>query len=114
MGRRRRQGAFGSSVLRARVPVRFGRARARSVADLLLIHLLEQLLDALDPLFPSLASASDPSSDPSASSKGGVILDYHTCDIFPERWVDLVVVLRCDHSVLWERLEARSVPRSFL
>ncbi len=43
------------------------------------------------------------------ASAGGVILDWHTCDIFPERWIDLVVVLRCDHTVLWERLEERSV-----
>jgi hypothetical protein len=41
--------------------------------------------------------------------EGGVVLDWHTCGIFPERWVDLVVVLRCDHSVLWERLEKRWV-----
>ncbi|GAA5857072.1 hypothetical protein JCM8547_007943 [Rhodosporidiobolus lusitaniae] len=38
---------------------------------------------------------------------GGKILDWHTCDMFPERWIDLVVVLRCDHSKLWERLEKR-------
>lgn len=38
---------------------------------------------------------------------GGVVLDWHTCDIFPERWIDLVVVLRCDHSQLWNRLEKR-------
>lgn len=66
-----------------------------------------QLLDALEPLFPSLAAASDPAAYP--DHKGGVILDYHTCDIFPERWIDLVVVLRCDHTVLWDRLEARPV-----
>ncbi|KAH7345196.1 P-loop containing nucleoside triphosphate hydrolase protein [Rhizoctonia solani] len=40
---------------------------------------------------------------------GGLILDWHTCDVFPERWVDLVIVLRCDHTKLWERLEARRV-----
>lgn len=40
-------------------------------------------------------------------AEGGIVLDWHTCGIFPERWVDLVVVLRCDHSVLWERLEMR-------
>lgn len=40
--------------------------------------------------------------------RGGLVLDWHTCDVWPERWVDLVVVLRCDHSVLWERLEKRS------
>ncbi|KIM28428.1 hypothetical protein M408DRAFT_329489 [Serendipita vermifera MAFF 305830] len=41
---------------------------------------------------------------------GGVLLDWHTCGIFPERWVDLVVVLRCDHTLLWERLEKRDYP----
>lgn len=39
--------------------------------------------------------------------EGGLILDWHTCDAYPEAWVDLVVVLRCDHTLLWERLEAR-------
>merc|ERR1711939_736256 len=38
---------------------------------------------------------------------GGKILDWHTCDMYPERWVDLVVVLRCDHARLWSRLEKR-------
>ncbi|THH04241.1 hypothetical protein EW146_g10231 [Bondarzewia mesenterica] len=28
----------------------------------------------------------------------------------PERWVDLVVVLRCNHTQLWERLEKRGYP----
>jgi adenylate kinase len=42
-------------------------------------------------------------------AEGGVILDWHTCEVFPERWVDLVVVLRCNHSMLWERLEKRCV-----
>ena len=40
-------------------------------------------------------------------AEGGVILDWHTCEVFPERWVDLVVVLRCNHTILWERLEKR-------
>lgn len=38
---------------------------------------------------------------------GGKIIDWHSCEIFPERWVDLVIVVRCDHSRLWERLEKR-------
>jgi len=42
--------------------------------------------------------------------EGGLILDWHTCDVFPERWVDLVVVLRCNHTLLWERLEKRGYP----
>ncbi|KAF6766337.1 AAA domain-containing protein [Ephemerocybe angulata] len=43
-------------------------------------------------------------------AEGGVILDWHTCEIFPERWPDLVVVLRCNHTKLWERLEKRNYP----
>ncbi|PWN50574.1 P-loop containing nucleoside triphosphate hydrolase protein [Violaceomyces palustris] len=43
-------------------------------------------------------------------TRGGLILDWHTCDAWPERWVDLVVVLRCDHQILWERLEKRNYP----
>ncbi|TFK57313.1 P-loop containing nucleoside triphosphate hydrolase protein [Heliocybe sulcata] len=54
----------------------------------------DKLLDELEPI----------------ASAGGVILDWHTCELFPERWVDLVVVLRCDHSKLWERLETRNYP----
>lgn len=42
--------------------------------------------------------------------QGGLILDWHTCDAFPERWIDLVVVLQCDHTRLWERLEKRNYP----
>jgi broad-specificity NMP kinase len=38
---------------------------------------------------------------------GGVVLDYHSCDFFPERWFDLVVVLTTDNSVLYERLAGR-------
>lgn len=51
----------------------------------------EQLLDELEPIV----------------AEGGIVLDWHTCEAFPERWADLVVVLRCDHTKLWERLEKR-------
>ncbi|KAF8898590.1 P-loop containing nucleoside triphosphate hydrolase protein [Infundibulicybe gibba] len=54
----------------------------------------DKLLDELEPLIV----------------EGGVILDWHTCEVFPERWADLVVVLRCDHSQLWDRLEKRGYP----
>ncbi|KAI0064880.1 P-loop containing nucleoside triphosphate hydrolase protein [Artomyces pyxidatus] len=54
----------------------------------------DKVLDELEPL----------------ASEGGIILDWHTCDIFPERWADLVVVLRCDHTQLWDRLEKRGYP----
>ncbi|KAI0335411.1 P-loop containing nucleoside triphosphate hydrolase protein, partial [Cubamyces sp. BRFM 1775] len=54
----------------------------------------DKLLDELEPL----------------ASEGGIVLDWHTCDIFPERWADLVVVLRCNHTKLWDRLEKRGYP----
>ncbi|KAF2272297.1 P-loop containing nucleoside triphosphate hydrolase protein [Westerdykella ornata] len=38
---------------------------------------------------------------------GGYILDWHACDLFPERWIDLVIVLRCDSTMLYDRLTAR-------
>ncbi|KAF1971819.1 P-loop containing nucleoside triphosphate hydrolase protein [Bimuria novae-zelandiae CBS 107.79] len=41
------------------------------------------------------------------SETGGVILDWHACELFPERWIDLVIVLRCDSTVLYDRLTAR-------
>ncbi|KAH7087819.1 AAA domain-containing protein [Paraphoma chrysanthemicola] len=40
-------------------------------------------------------------------STGGYILDWHACDLFPERWIDLVIVLRCDSTLLYDRLAAR-------
>lgn len=40
-------------------------------------------------------------------SAGGNIVDYHGCEFFPERWFDIVFVLRTDNSVLYERLENR-------
>ncbi|KAF2457319.1 AAA domain-containing protein [Lineolata rhizophorae] len=51
----------------------------------------DKLLDALEPL----------------ADRGGILLDWHACDLFPKRWVDLVVVLRCDSSVLYDRMAAR-------
>ncbi|KAJ4353846.1 factor activating pos9 [Didymosphaeria variabile] len=41
------------------------------------------------------------------SEKGGYILDWHACELFPERWIDLVIVLRCDSTILYDRLTAR-------
>lgn len=41
------------------------------------------------------------------SEDGGCILDWHACELFPERWIDLVIVLRCDSTVLYDRLTGR-------
>lgn len=45
---------------------------------------------------------------------GGAILDWHACDLFPESWIDLVVVLRVETSVLYDRLKARNYPEKKL
>ncbi|XP_056643605.1 adenylate kinase isoenzyme 6 [Diorhabda sublineata] len=39
--------------------------------------------------------------------KGGNIVDYHCNELFPERWFDVVFVLRADNTVLYDRLTAR-------
>jgi len=40
-------------------------------------------------------------------TEGGNIVDYHGCDFFPERWFDIVFVLRTDNTVLYDRLSKR-------
>ncbi|XP_003976108.2 adenylate kinase isoenzyme 6 isoform X2 [Takifugu rubripes] len=39
--------------------------------------------------------------------EGGVIVDYHGCDLFPQRWFNIVFVLRTDNTQLYTRLESR-------
>lgn len=39
--------------------------------------------------------------------KGGNIVDYFSCDFFPERWFDIVFVLRAENTVLYDRLVTR-------
>ncbi|CAR28773.1 hypothetical protein ZYGR_0U01320 [Zygosaccharomyces rouxii] len=51
----------------------------------------DKLLDLLEPLL----------------RKGGNIIDWHVNDVFPERLIDLVVVLRCENSILFKRLKKR-------
>lgn len=41
------------------------------------------------------------------SMDGGNLVDFHSADLFPERWFDYVVVLRVDNGVLYARLEGR-------
>ncbi|KAF1346751.1 AAA domain-containing protein [Delphinella strobiligena] len=38
---------------------------------------------------------------------GGQILDWHACDLFPPSLIDLVVVVRCNSTLLYDRLQAR-------
>ena len=39
--------------------------------------------------------------------EGGKVVDYHGCDFFPQRWFDIVFVLRTDNTRLYDRLAAR-------
>ena len=45
--------------------------------------------------------------EPLMSQRGGIILEFHSCDFFPERWFDLIVLLRCDNTALFDRLKER-------
>ncbi|KAI9887771.1 MAG: factor activating pos9 [Watsoniomyces obsoletus] len=40
-------------------------------------------------------------------NNGGYIIDWHIPDLFPKAWLDLVIVLRVDNGILWERLNQR-------
>ncbi|KAG4436945.1 hypothetical protein IFR05_007558 [Cadophora sp. M221] len=46
--------------------------------------------------------------------QGGYIIDWHACDLFPKSWIDLVVVLRVDSTLLYDRLKARDYPEAKL
>ena len=46
--------------------------------------------------------------------QGGYIIDWHACDLFPQSWIDLVVVLRTDSTKLYDRLKARDYPEQKL
>jgi len=40
--------------------------------------------------------------------EGGQIIDWHACDLFPVKQIDLVCVIRCDNKILYDRLKARN------
>ena len=42
-----------------------------------------------------------------AMSNGRVILETHCIDYLPERWFSLVLLLTCDNSILYSRLQGR-------
>ncbi|XP_001604028.1 adenylate kinase isoenzyme 6 [Nasonia vitripennis] len=51
----------------------------------------DKLLDLMEPMM----------------AEGGKIVDYHGTDFFPERWFDIVFVLRTNNTILYDRLVAR-------
>jgi adenylate kinase len=58
-------------------------------------HVLDEdaLIQELEPL----------THDPSR----GLILEYHSNDLFPSEWIDAVFVLRTDNTILYDRLVSR-------
>mmetsp|Transcript_29885 Transcript_29885/g.59752 ORF Transcript_29885/g.59752 Transcript_29885/m.59752 type:complete len:185 (-) Transcript_29885:167-721(-) len=61
-------------------------------------HILdeEKLLDLMETIFQECAEENT-----------GIVADYHSCELFPERWFDLVLVLRANTDVLFDRLTER-------
>lgn len=51
----------------------------------------DKLLDAMEPIM----------------QQGGQIVDYLSAEMFPERWFDIVFVLRTNNTLLYDRLTAR-------
>lgn len=39
--------------------------------------------------------------------RGGNIVEYHCCELFPERWFQAVYVVQCNNTILYDRLEKR-------
>lgn len=39
--------------------------------------------------------------------EGGIILDFHSASFLPEEPIDLIVLLRCNNTILYDRLKAR-------
>ena len=37
-----------------------------------------------------------------------MVIDWHACDLFPPRQIDLVCVVRCDNKILYDRLKSRN------
>lgn len=67
---------------------------------------------SLDPKFNSYNIKEDElldhlEDDKQIHARGGYVVEYHASELFPERWFDLVIVLRCDRNVLKKRLEQR-------
>lgn len=44
--------------------------------------------------------------------RGGQLVDFHSAEFFPPQWFDLIVVLRAETHVLFDRLQCRGYPES--
>ncbi|KAI8908478.1 AAA domain-containing protein [Gorgonomyces haynaldii] len=52
----------------------------------------DRIIDELEPLM----------------EQGNCIVDHHGSDFFPERFFELVIVLTCDNTILYDRLKQRN------
>ena len=66
--------------------------------DTLDTHILDEdkLLDLMENMFQECAD-----------DNKGIVADYHSCELFPERWFDLILVLRTKTDTLYDRLTER-------
>jgi adenylate kinase len=66
--------------------------------DTLDTHILDEdkLLDLMEAIFQECED-----------ENVGIVADYHSCELFPERWFDLIMVLRANTEVLYDRLTER-------
>ena len=56
----------------------------------------DKLLDTMETVFET------------AAEEGvGIVADFHAAELFPERWFDLILVLRAETNILYDRLTAR-------
>ena len=97
----------GKSSLAERVAAAAGMTHVDVSALAKAEDLIESYDEALDTHVIDEDKVLDHMEERLGTSEGGVVVDYHSCDIFPERWFDLVVVLTCDNSELYDRLKAR-------
>ncbi|CAH0391941.1 unnamed protein product [Bemisia tabaci] len=69
----------------------------------------QHFLDSYDPELESHVLDEDKLLDElePRMGEGGKILDYHSSEMFPERWIDHVYVLRAKTEILFDRLTAR-------
>jgi adenylate kinase len=56
----------------------------------------DKILDILEPIF-----------EEAVENGVSIVADFHVCEMFPERWFDLVLVLRARTEVLFDRLTER-------
>ena len=95
----------GKSSLAERVAAAAGMTHVDVSALAKAEDLIESYDEALDTHVIDEDKVLDHMEERLGTSEGGVVVDYHSCDIFPERWFDLVVVLTCDNSELYDRLK---------